>query len=392
MIACEVASQANTDNMQKVLLSALLIIHGLIHLIGFVSGLGIASIKGYSGRSVIALGNNAGKIMPYLWLAACVLFVFSAAGYLLGKHNWYIPAIVALVLSQLLVIVYWPDAKAGTIANVMVAVVVVFAASSVAFFRHADNETVSILHQPVKPHVLVTKDMLTHLPEPVQRWLNASGVVGKDMVHKAYLTQEGEMCIKPDGKWMPAKAEQFFNIDNPSFIWTVKVQMMPGITMTGRDKLQHAQGNMLIKLHGLFSIVDAKGEYIDQGTMLRYLGEICWFPSAALQPYISWKQIDENSAEATLSYEGKSVSAVFAFDAQGRLVATKAKRYMTLNGKSTLEEWVIPCTEWQVLHGITIPVAGSATWKLKSGDYEYYRWRITGIVYDNDLPAVNSTL
>lgn len=378
--------------MQKLLLSALLVIHGFIHLIGFVSGLGIAKVKGYSGKSIIALSNSAEKMMPFAWLLVCVLFLFSTIGYLLGKHTWYMPAVVALVLSQLLIILYWPDAKAGTIANVIVAVVVVFAASSAAFFRHADNETVSILHQPVKPHIVVTQDMLTHLPEPVQRWLNASGVVGKEMVHKAYLTQTGEMSIKPGGKWMPAKAEQFFNIDNPSFIWTVKVQMMPGIIMTGRDKLQHAQGNMLIKLHGLFSVVDAKGEYIDQGTMLRYLGEICWFPSAALQPYISWKQIDANSAEATLSYNGKSVSAVFTFDAQGRLVTTTAKRYMMLDGKSTLEAWLIPCTEWQVINGVTIPVAGSATWKLKSGDYEYYRWRITGIMYDNDLPAVNSTL
>lgn len=378
--------------MQKLLLSALLVIHGFIHLIGFVAGSGIIKVKGYSGKSIIALSYSAERLMPFAWLLVCVLFLFSVAGYLLDKHTWYMPAVVALVLSQLLVILYWPDAKAGTIANTIVAVVVVFAASSASFFRHADNETVSILHQPVKPHVVVTQDMLAHLPEPVQRWLNASGVVGKEMVHKAYLTQTGEMCIKPGGKWMPAKAEQFFNIDNPSFIWTVKVQMLPGVTMTGRDKLQHAQGNMLIKLHGLFSVVDAKGAHIDQGTMLRYLGEICWFPSAALQPYISWKQIDANSAEATLIYDSKSVSAVFTFNAQGRLIAATARRYMMLDGKSTLEEWVIPCTEWQMMQGVTVPVAGSAVWKLKSGDYEYYRWRINGIVYDNDLPAVNSTL
>jgi len=378
--------------MQKLLLAALLILHGLIHLIGFTAGAGIADIKGYSGKSVIAMGYTSARIVPYTWLLVCIIFLFSAALYLLGKHTWYIPAIGALVLSQLLIILYWQDAKAGTLANIIVAVVVVFAAASAAFFRHTDNETVSILHQPIKPHAVVTPDMLTHLPEPVQRWLNASGVAGKEMTHKAYLTQEGDMCIKPGGKWMPAKAEQFFNIDNPSFIWTVKVQMMPGITMTGRDKLQDARGNMLIKLHGLFSVVDAKGEYIDQGSMLRYLAEICWFPSAALQPYISWKQVDANSAAATLSYNGKTVSAVFTFDAQGRLVTITAKRYMTLNGKSTLEDWVIPCTEWQIIHGITIPVAGSATWKLKSGNYEYFRWRITGILYDNDLPVVNSTL
>ena len=50
--------------------------------------------------------------------------------------------------------------------------------------------------------------------------------------------------------------------------------------------------------------VDAKGKEIDQGALLRYLGEIVWVPSAALSDYITWEEMDSTTARATMSYEG----------------------------------------------------------------------------------------
>jgi hypothetical protein len=113
--------------------------------------------------------------------------------------------------------------------------------------------------------------------------------------------------------------------------------------------------------------------------MLRYLGEIVWFPSAALSDYISWEAVDERSARATMRYAGVTAAAVFAFDESGRFVSLTADRYMSADGGARLEKWVIPATDWRTVRGIEIPVRGNAVWKLASGDFDYYRWEILDV-------------
>jgi hypothetical protein len=38
------------------------------------------------------------------------------------------------------------------------------------------------------------------------------------------------------------------------------------------------------------------------------------------------------------------------------------------------------------MNGVTIPVLGIVTWRLKTGDFDYYRWEITDI--DVNRPAL----
>jgi hypothetical protein len=246
----------------------------------------------------------------------------------------------------------------------------------------ATNESRQILQQAHTDKSILTIDKLALLPACVRNWIIKSGAVDKEITHSVYLTQKGFMSIKPGSKYMPAIAEQYFNIDKPSFIWTVKVNMMPGVQMAGKDKFENGHGNMLIKLYSLFTFADGKGDAIDQGTMLRYLGEICWFPSAAVQPYIHWEEIGNNSARAIMTYGKQKVSAIFTFDDDSKLIRTDALRYMGLGKDAELHEWQIPCTEWKSFEGVKVPSKGNAIWKLKDGNFDYYRWEITNIQYN----------
>lgn len=372
--------------MQKLLLSALLFIHGFIHLIGFTAGFGLSDIKGFSGKTIIPLSATATKVLAILWLLTFVLFLVAALGYILHRQWWWMFCAAAIVVSQLLIIIYWKDAKVGTIANLLLVLPVMFAYGSYRFFNTAVTETKAIVSTPTASESIVTEDMLVHLPIAVKTWLGNSGIVGKPMTSRVYLKQRGKMCIKPGGTWMEAEAEQYFNIEEPAFIWTVKVRMLPGVDMTGRDRFADGRGNMQIKVEGLYTFADGKGDEIDQGTMLRYLGEICWFPSAALQPYMQWREIDTHTAEATMNYKSKSVSAIFHFDEKGRLISTAARRYMGMGKDATLQDWYIPCTEWKAFEGVMVPVKGNATWKLKEGDYDYYQWEITDLRYNGQVP------
>ena len=200
------------------------------------------------------------------------------------------------------------------------------------------------------------------------------------------------MRIGPDKPWMPVVAEQYFSIDPPGFVWSVKTKMMGVLPIAGRDSYVDGHGHMLIKLASLLSVADGRGPAIDQGAMLRFLGEIVWFPSAALSDYLSWEAVDQHSVRATMRYGGVTASAVFAFDERGRFANLTADRYMSAGGGARLENWAIPATEWRTVRGIEMPVRGNAIWKLAAGDFDYYRWEILDVEVDNpalytDAPA-----
>src|SRR5690606_21654789 len=101
----------------------------------------------------------------------------------------------------------------------------------------------------------------------------------------------------------------------------------PFLHKMGRDKYYEGKGNMLIKILSLITVADAAGEEIDQGTLVRYLAETVWFPTAALSNYIEWKQTVQDSAEATMSYKETTASGVFTFNEKGDVVDFTAQRY-----------------------------------------------------------------
>ena len=183
---------------------------------------------------------------------------------------------------------------------------------------------------------------------------------------------------------MPTEAEQYFTITEPGFIWKAKVKMAPLLYFAGRDKYSEGRGNMLIKLLSL-TVVDARGKEMDQGTLLRYLGEMVWFPTAALSNYIKWEDIDSNSARATMSYGGVTAAAMFEFNEKGEVINFVCERYMTVNDRYNLETYSVPLKDYKEFNGIRIPTKGEAVWNLKTGDFSCYQFEITEIEYNKPI-------
>jgi hypothetical protein len=131
--------------------------------------------------------------------------------------------------------------------------------------------------------------------------------LGKPFIHVAKLTQSLSMQMKPgQKKWLHGQALQYTTINKPGFVWSVRVRMNRLLYFVGRDKFENGRGEMLIRLNGWLKIVDAKGPKIDEGALQRYLGEMVWFPSLALSPYISWKLEEGDWDLAEAGIEGNS--------------------------------------------------------------------------------------
>ncbi|MEW6624923.1 MAG: DUF6544 family protein [Bacillota bacterium] len=223
---------------------------------------------------------------------------------------------------------------------------------------------------------------LAGLPLCVQKWLEYSQVVGTERITTVSSKQTAVMRLKEGQRWMPVAAKQYFTIDEPGFIWKARIKAAPLAYIVGRDKYYEGKGHMLIKVLSLIRVADSKGKEIDQGSLIRYLAEIVWFPTAALSSYITWEEIDANSARATMSYKGVTGSGIFTFNEKGEVVNFTAERYGEFDGEFVLATWSIPMMDYKEFNGIRVPTKGEVTWKLATGDFNWYNFEVVDIEYN----------
>jgi Polyphosphate kinase 2 (PPK2) len=108
------------------------LIHGLIHFMGFSKAFGYGNFT--------QLTKEISKPMGALWFVTGLLFIICIGLYLLKKDSWACFALLATVLSQVLIIDNWQDAKFGTIANVLILVVTIIGFFQIKFKNEYKNE------------------------------------------------------------------------------------------------------------------------------------------------------------------------------------------------------------------------------------------------------------
>jgi len=367
----------------RIAIAILLAIHGFIHFLGFLKAWKLVEVSQLTGATLFELPDPLPRVVGLIWLGVCLAFIGAASKVLFRYGQWWLVAGVGILVSQILVIYAWPDAKAGTLINIVLFIPVVIAWADAGFQKDADEQVRALFARATSDDSrLITPDSLDPLPPPVRRWLEEAGVVGKRIPRAVHLKQRGQMRLSPDKDEVGATAQQYFRVNDPEFIWRVRVQMMHVLPVAGRDSYIDGRGHMLIKLGSVVPVVDAADEKIDQGALLRFLGEIVWFPAAALSPYIHWEPMDVTSAKATMTHGGVSGTAVFSFDDRGRFIGLTADRYFGGGPDAKIERWRIAANEWKAMDGCLVPVRGEVRWELAEGDFTFYRWELTELEYD----------
>jgi hypothetical protein len=360
----------------RFLFIVIVFLHGLIHLLGFVKAFGLMEIK--------ELASPISKPVGAVWLMVTAVFlIYGFLAFINNKHAWLI-GLIAVSLSQVLIISVWKDAKFGTIPNVILAIAVLFSYGNSVFDALVKKEKSEILS---KSENQVADDFsekdIENLPPPVKKWLVNTGAIGHQKTINGKIIQKALMKMKPDqANWDRATAVQYTVINEPSFIWTVDLQKNRFMWFKGRDKFQNGKGEMLIKMNSLISVVDEAGEKIDEGSIQRYVGEMVWFPYLAVSPYIQWENIDELSAKATMTYHNTKGSGTFYFNEKGDFVKFVALRFQSNERDANRKEWTLKVEGYQVFEGIKVPSKMNATWKLDTGDWTWLELEILDIQYN----------
>lgn len=115
----------------RYLISVLLVVHGLIHAIGFAGAWGFAEVEGASAAptNLVSLeaGSSGVKILGLVWLVALLAFVGAGLLLLSGGPTWRPVALAAAIISMVPIALWWQDAPMGAVANAVVLAAIWFA-------------------------------------------------------------------------------------------------------------------------------------------------------------------------------------------------------------------------------------------------------------------------
>ncbi len=266
---------------------------------------------------------------------------------------------------------------AGTVASL----------NSVRFGRRVVQEARALL-EGSRDAPPLSADRISSLPAPVQRYL-AKAIPGRTAgIRSVRLRHGGRFRPSLDGSWVPIRGQQYFSASPPGFIWWGRVRMFPGFWVDARDRSVAGAGNMLVRLESTFTLADATGPQLDQGALLRLLGEMAWFPTTFLDDrHVRWSPIDDERASATLDVNGRSVSGEFTFGPDDLPVTFSADRYRdTGGGTSVLTPFVGRIGDFRAVDGILVPHRIVAAWVVDGKTIEYADFEVEQLEFDATEP------
>ena len=356
----------------RIVLVLLIILHGLIHLMGFA--------KAFQFGEMAQFAKEISRPMGILWLLAALLFIVTAIGFFLRKDWWPILGISMVILSQGLIFTTWADAKYGTIANAIILVTAIIGQSNLTF-ENSFKEDVAAAMSVVAPSPDILKNNdLESLPECVQNYLRYVGALGKPKVYNMKIVFTGEMRDK--GKdWFKFTSEQYNFFGSPTRLFFMKAQVM-GLPTYGYHKYTTEVANMRIKLLSLFSVVDLSEPELYPTETVTFFNDLCLFaPAALIDDRISWETLDSLSAKATFNNKGTTISAILYFNEKGQLTNFVSKdRYSVSEMKAF--PFSTPACNYKNINGYQLPSYGEAIWHYPDMDFVYGKCEVVDISYN----------
>lgn len=362
----------------KIVFIILVVFHALIHFMGVAKAFGFADIP----QIKQAVSTSEGV----LWILAAILLLTSAISFPFNAKLFWMIGAPAMLLSQVLIIVHWHDAKYGSIANVIMLLPLVIAFAETrpsSYFKLYKREVHTRLNKLHGSSLLTDAD-IAHLPAPVQQYIRYTGSVDKPKVLNFRITFEGGIRRKPTDDFMQMHIEQCSFYGEPLRVFYIRSKMW-GIPYDGLHLYKNGAATMQVKIASLFKIVDGKGDKMTQSETVTLFNDMCVFaPATLIDSNIQWQQIDALTANAKFTHAGHTIGATLYFNQVGELVDFSTDdRYLSEDGKTyTQYRWTTPMSDYKNFRGRKVASYAEATWHTPGGKFVYGKFRITDIEYN----------
>ncbi len=364
--------------------TALLVGHGLLHLIGFANAFGLT--RGSAPTLDVS------RVGGLAWLVAALALVAAGVAFTAKVPLWWMVAVAAVVLSQALLLTSWSEARFGTLANVLILLVVIF---SVAWdapwslrgeYRSAHGE--AFADDAVVPTLPPDADVLTEseleaLPDMVAEYVRRSGAVGRPPPTSFEASWTGRIRAGPDEPWMPFAARQFNVIDGSAryFLMRARRAQLPVDVL---HVFLESAASMRVRLLSLVPLVTVSGPELHRAETVTFLNDLALLaPGALADPSITWEVVDEAAARAHYSVGRDTITVELRFDPAGNLTnfLSDDRGMLQDDGSGFVDRpWSTPVLAYRTFGSSRAVSKGEGRWNVDGNEYVYIELELTELI------------
>ncbi len=219
------------------------------------------------------------------------------------------------------------------------------------------------------------------LPAPVARYVRKVLPDGAVLPMRVEMEHAGRFNMGEGAEaWKPFTSRQSVTLGRPGFVWDGRIAMAPGLPVRVIDAYVAGEGMLAPAIFGLIPLARLQGGgAIAEGELLRWLAEAAWYPAVQLPGGgVTWRAMDDRSAEARLRDGAVEVRLLFRFGADDLIASIRAEgRGRLVAGKMVPTPWEGRWWGYARRGGMLVPTEGEVAWILPEGAKPYWQGRVT---------------
>ena len=361
----------------------ILIAHGLLHLLGAAKGLSWAEVATLTDPITPALG--------VVWLAAAIALVVTGVLFAARARMWWVAGFVGLLTSQAVILTSWGDAKAGTLANLVLlgALGYELASNGPRSYRAEYRRRVATALPVSAPDTvsIVSEADLARLPAPVAEYIRRSGAVGQPRVSSLLATIHGRIRASATSRWMTYTGEQVNTYGRtPSRLFWMDATMF-GLPVDVLHVFVGESATMRVRLCSALRMVNSAGPEMDRAETVTLFNDLCILaPAALVDAPIAWREVDDTHVQGVFSNGAQTVSADLFFH-DGDLVDFRSDDRMSTSPDGstfTPQPWSTPVSDYRVFGARRLATHGEGRWHAAApqGEFAYLEYNLDAITYN----------
>jgi hypothetical protein len=254
--------------------------------------------------------------------------------------------------------------------------------------RYAEIVEAELARQPVQEARALVEADLDRLPLPVRRYVAASGAVGRPVPQNVRVEFDALMRRKPGDHGMRSRSVQVNVFGRPARMFLMRSRMF-GLPVRALHLYRNEQATFQVRVASLVNVVDLEGPRISAAETVTVLNDLTFMaPGALVGDRLSWRPIDDRSAQVTFTNGPHRVSATLLFSDRDELVDFWSDdRPDASTGHYVPMRWRTPMSEYREVAGLRLPTRGQAVYDRPDGPFTYGEFSLRSLAYDVEAPS-----
>ncbi len=358
----------------RIIFLILIGIHGIIHLLGFVKAFELSDVK--------QLTIPISKPFGVAWLFVFIFFAAVAIMFAFKNSYWWLFGFIALLISQVLIIYFWHDAKFGTVVNVIILIASIIGYGTWNYYSNYQTDVkIGLQQKPYFSNSVLTEIDIQHLPEPVKKYIRYSGSIGKPKVNNFKIESTGKIRKNDKSEWMPFTTEQYNILETPTRLFFMNA-VMKYLPVAGYHCFKNGVAYMDIRLLSIFKVQYLDGSKMDISETVTFFNDMCCMaPATLIDNRLRWTDVEDNKVRASFTNNNITINAWLYFKDNGELENFISNdRYDYDAGKYL--PWSTPLKDYKSINGYKLARYADAIYSYPDKDFCYGTFNLTHVEYN----------